>query len=92
MADGSAIEPQVVKMYFKSIQSLLGVFKGDKVTDMLGIMSPLLKNITKGATLKFLFLMLTLTKTMPNYNPEDDWNKYLNVKLSLSLIPGTVYH
>ncbi len=86
MADGTTIQPQLVKMYFKSIQSLLGVFKGDKTTDMLGILSPLLKNICKGATLKFLFLMLTLTKTMPNYNPEDDWNKYLKVKLSLSLI------
>ena len=86
MADGSKFEPKVVKMYFKSIKSLLGVFKGDKMTDMLGIMGPLFKNITNGLTLNFLFLMLTLMKTMPNYVPKDDKDRYMKVKLSLSLI------
>ena len=89
LADGSKDESlQVVKMYFKSIPSLLGVFKGNNPTEMLGIVAPLLKNIFKPATLKFLFLMLTLTKTMPNFTPGVDqpWEQYLKVKLSLFLI------
>lgn len=89
MADGKKYEDlKVVKMYFKSIKSLLGVFKGSSPAEMLGIVSPLLKNIVNPVTLKFLFLMLTLTKTMPNYLPDDTqpWEQYLKVKLSLYLI------
>lgn len=89
MADGSKYEGlKVTKMHFKSIKSLLGVFKGNSPLEMLGIVAPLLKNIAKPATLKFLFLMLTLMKTMPNFVPEADqpWEQYLKVKLSLYLI------
>lgn len=89
MADGSKNDTlKVVKMYFKSIKSLLGVFKGSSPAEMLGIVSPLLKNILNPVTLKFLFLMLTLTKTMPNYVPDKSqpWEQYLKVKLSLYLI------
>ncbi len=89
MADGSKDESiKVVKMYFKSIPSLLGVFKGNSPLEMLGIVSPLLKNIANPVTFKFLFLMLTLTKTMPNFVPTEDqpWEQYLKVKLSLFLI------
>ena len=49
---------QFVNLQFKSIKSLLGVFKGNSPLEMLGIVAPLLKNITKKATLPFLFLML----------------------------------
>ena len=89
MKDGSKYDGlKVVKMYFKSIPSLLGVFKGSSPVEMLGIVSPLLKNIFNPVTLKFLFLMLTLTKTMPSFNPGTDqpWEQYLKVKLSLFLI------
>lgn len=89
MADGSKKEDlKVTKMYFKSIKSLLGVFKGNSPLEMLGIVAPLVKNIFKPATLKFLFLMLMLMKTMPNVVPEKDqpWEQYLKVKLSLYLI------
>ncbi|MCQ2409773.1 MAG: hypothetical protein MJ068_04445 [Clostridia bacterium] len=86
--DGKALKLKVTKFYFKSIKSLLGVFKGDTPLDMLGIVGPLLKNIAKPATLKFLFLMLTLMKTMPNVQPttEQPFEQYLKVKLSLYLI------
>lgn len=89
MADGSQYKGlKVTKFYFKSIKSLLGVFKGDKTTDMLGIVGPLLKNIFKPATLKFLFLMLMLMKTMPDCLPTQDqpWEQFIKVKLSLTLI------
>ena len=89
MADGSKKDDlKVVKMYFKSIPSLLGVFKGSSPLEMLGIVSPLLKNIFNPVTMKFLFLMLTLTKTMPSFTPGKDqpWEQYLKVKLSLFLI------
>ena len=89
MADGSKYDGlKVVKMYFKSIKSLLGVFKGSSPAEMLGIVSPLLKNILNPVTLKFLFLMLTLTKTMPSFTPDKSqpWEQYLKVKLSLYLI------
>lgn len=89
MADGTKLDNlKVVKMYFKSIESLLGVFKGNSPLEMLGIVSPLIKNIFNPVTLKFLFLMLTLTKTMPNYVPDESqpWEQYLKVKLSLYLI------
>ena len=89
MEDGSKKEDlKVVKMYFKSIPSLLGVFKGSSPVEMLGIVSPLLKNIFNPVTMKFLFLMLTLTKTMPSFTPGTDqpWEQYLKVKLSLYLI------
>jgi len=89
MADGSKFEGlKVSKFYFKSIKSLLGVFKGDSPLEMLGIVSPLLKNIAKPATLKFLFMMLELMKTMPNCQPTADqpWDQYIKVKLSLNLI------
>ena len=89
MADGSKAEDiKVVKMYFKSIKSLLGVFKGSSPLEMLGIVSPLVKNILNPVTMKFLFLMLTLTKTMPTFTPDKSqpWEQYLKVKLSLYLI------
>lgn len=89
MADGSENSSlKVVKMYFKSIKSLLGVFKGSSPVEMLGILSPLLKNITNPVTLKFLMLMLSLTKTMPSFVPTADqpFEQYLKVKLSLYLI------
>lgn len=89
MKDGSKYDGlKVVKMYFKSIKSLLGVFKGSSPAEMLGIVSPLLKNILNPVTLKFLFLMLTLTKTMPSFTPDKSqpWEQYLKVKLSLYLI------
>ncbi len=78
-----------IDMHFKSIKSLLGVFQGKKVTDMLGIVAPLLKNLfTRKGTLKFLFLMLTLTKTMPKFLPttKQPLEQYLKVKMSLYLI------
>ena len=79
---------QVVTLAFKSIKSLLGVFKGNSPVEMLGIVAPLLKNIFKKATLPFLFLMLSLTKMMPNFNPGTDqpWEQYLKVKMSLYMI------
>lgn len=89
MADGSKYEGlKVTKMYFKSIKSLLGVFKGNSPLEMLGIVAPLLKNIAKPATLKFIFLMLMLMKTMPNFTPDisQPWEQYIKVKLSLYLI------
>ncbi len=89
MADGSKYDGlQVTQFYFKSIKSLLGVFKGNSPLEMLGIVAPLLKNIAKPATLKFLFLMLMLMKTMPNFVPTADqpWEQYIKVKLSLYLI------
>ena len=77
-----------VKLEFKSIKSLLGVFKGNSPLEMLGIVMPLIKNITKKAMLPFLFLMLSLTKMMPNNNPTDKepWEQYLKVKMSLYMI------
>ncbi len=89
MADGSKLDTlKVVKFYFKSIPSLLGVFKGNNPLEMLGIVAPLVKNILNPLTLKFTFLMLMLMKTMPNYKPGADqaWEQYLKVKLSLYLI------
>jgi hypothetical protein len=89
LADGSDYDAlKVVKMYFKSIKSLLGVFKGSSPAEMLGIVSPLLKNITNPVTLKFLFLMLSLTKTMPSFVPtvKEPFEQYIKVKLSLYLI------
>lgn len=79
---------EIIDMHFSSIKSLLGVFKGKKVTDMLGIVKPLLKNIFKKGTLPFLFLMLSLTKTMPSFLPTADepLEQYLKVKMSLYLI------
>lgn len=89
MADGTQCKClKVTKFYFKSIKSLLGVFKGDSPLEMLGIVAPLVKNIAKPATLKFLFLMLMLMKTMPNFipGPDQPWEQYIKVKLSLCLI------
>lgn len=89
MADGTQYKDlKVTKFYFKSIKSLLGVFKGDSPLEMTGIVAPLLKNIAKPATLKFLFMMLELMKTMPNCLPTLDqpWEQYIKVKLSLNLI------
>lgn len=79
---------ELVNLEFKSIKSLLGVFKGNSPIEMLGIVAPLLKNIFKKSTLKFLFLMLTLTKMMPNNNPgiDEPWEQYLKVKMSLYMI------
>ncbi len=89
MKDGSKKEDlKVCKMYFKSIKSLLGVFKGNSPLEMLGIFAPLIKNAFNPITFKFLFLMLMLTKTMPNFVPTDSnpWEQYIKVKLSLVLI------
>ncbi len=86
--DGRFEGIEYINFEFKSIKSLLGVFKGNTPFEMLGIVAPLLKNITKKATLPFLFLMLTLTKMMPSNNPsdKDPWEQYLKVKMSLYMI------
>ena len=70
--DGRYEGVEKITFAFKSIQSLLGVFKGNSPLEMLGIVAPLMKNIFKKATLPFLFLMLSLTKMMPNNNPGTD--------------------
>lgn len=82
----------LIKLEFKSIKSLLGVFKGNGIGDMLGIVPPLLKNIFKPGILKFLFLMLSLTKTMPSFNPgvDEPFEQYLKVKMSLYLITSAL--
>lgn len=87
--DGDA---QIIDMHFKSVKSLLGVFKGKKITDMLGIVKPLLSNIFKKGTLRFLFLMLSLTKTMPKFLPTEKQplEQYLKVKMSLYLITSAL--
>ncbi len=79
---------KVIKLHFKSIKSLLGVFKGTKMTDQLGIVMPVLKNLNKKETIPFILLMLTLTKMMPSYNPNigDPFGQYLKVKMSLYMI------
>lgn len=86
--DNRYADIEVINFEFKSIKSLLGVFKGNSPMEMLGIVAPLLKNIFKKATLKFLFLMLTMTKMMPSNNPGIDqpWEQYLKVKMSLYMI------
>jgi len=86
--DGSKKELPVSKYYFKSYKSILGVFKGNSPLEMLGIFGPIIKGLFKKATLKFLFLMLMLMKTMPNFVPTKDkaWEQYIKVKLSLVLI------
>ena len=86
--DGRFEGVEHILLEFKSIKSLLGVFKGNTPLEMLGIVMPLIKNITKKAMLPFLFLMLTLTKMMPNNNPSDQkpWEQYLKVKMSLYMI------
>lgn len=86
--DGRLEGVEYINFEFKSIKSLLGVFKGNTPLEMLGIVMPLIKNITKKATLPFLFLMLTLTKMMPSNNPsdKDPWEQYLKVKMSLYMI------
>ena len=86
--DGRLEGVEYINFEFKSIKSLLGVFKGNTPLEMLGIVMPLIKNITKKATLPFLFLMLTLTKMMPSNNPsdKDPWEHYLKVKMSLYMI------
>lgn len=78
----------VIDMAFPSIKSLLGVFKGNTPLDMLGIVKPLLKNMFKKGTFRFLFLMLNLMKMMPDYVPDasDPWGQYLKVKMSLYMI------
>ena len=78
----------VIDMAFPSIKSLLGVFKGNSPLDMLGIVKPLLKNMFKKGTFRFLFLMLNLMKMMPDYVPDasDPWGQYLKVKMSLYMI------
>lgn len=78
----------LINMEFPSIKSLLGVFKGTKPTDMLGIVKPLLKNLFKKGTLPFLFLMLELMKMMPSFVPDssDPWGQYEKVKMSIYMI------
>lgn len=92
LADGSDYSPTHIKMYFKSIKSVLGVFKGNSPTDMLGIMAPLFKNILKPGMLKFLFLMLELMKAMPSFTPGPDkpFEQYMKVKISLYLITAAM--
>lgn len=79
---------KVVKLHFKSIKSLLGVFKGTKITDQIGIVLPIIKNLNKKETIPFVLLMLSLTKMMPAYNPSvaDPFGQYLKVKMSLYMI------
>lgn len=92
LADGTQYSPKLTKMYFSSIKSLLGVFKGSSPLEMLGIMPVIFKNIANGNFWAFLFLMLTLTKTMPTFTPGADQpdEQYLKVKMSLYLITSAL--
>lgn len=78
----------IIKMHFKSIKSLLGVFKGNTPLDMLGIVPSVLKNMFKKGFFSFLFLMLSLMKMMPDFVPGVDqpFEQYLKVKMSLYMI------
>ena len=89
MEDGSKLESlEVINMHFKSIKALLGVFKGAKASDAMGILPCIFKNMSKKAFFPFLGLMMELTKTGPKFNPtaKDPLNQYLKVKMSLYLI------
>ncbi len=79
---------KTIKLHFTSIKSLLGVFKGTKITDQIGIVMPIIKNLTKKETIPFVFLMLSLTKMMPSFDPNigDPFGQYLKVKMSLYMI------
>lgn len=79
---------KVIKMHFKSIKSLLGVFKGNTPLEMLGIVPAVLKNMFKKGFFSFLFLMLSLMKMMPDFIPGADkpFEQYLKVKMSLYMI------
>ena len=79
---------QVMRFHFKDIKTFLGVLKGNGIGDMLGILPPVVKNITKKGALSFIFLLLSLTKMMPNFVPGEDqpFQQYLKVKMSLYLI------
>jgi hypothetical protein len=78
----------VMRFRFKSIKSFLGMLKGNNPTEMLGILPPVMKNLFKPACLSFIGLLLSLTKMMPNFQPEEDepFQQYLKVKMSLYLI------
>lgn len=78
----------VIKMHFKTIESLLGVFKGNTPLDMLGIIPSVFKNLFKKGFFAFLFLMLELMKMMPDFVPGDDkpHDQYMKVKMSLYMI------
>lgn len=89
MEDGSQLNSlEVINMHFKSIKALLGVFKGAKSSDAMGILPCIFKNMSKKSFFPFLGLMMELTKTGPKFNPsaKDPLNQYLKVKMSLYLI------
>lgn len=79
---------KVIKMHFKSVKSLLGVFKGNTPLDMLGIVPSVLKNMFKRGFFSFLFLMLSLMKMMPDFVPgaDEPFEQYMKVKMSLYMI------
>ncbi len=79
---------QVMRFHFKDIKTFLGVLKGNGIGDMLGILPPVLKNIFKKGILSFIGVLLSLTKMMPSFNPGPDqpFQQYLKVKMSLYLI------
>lgn len=83
---------KVANMHFKSIESFLGVLKGNAPTEMLGIVGPIVKNIVKPGFLNFVFLFLSLTKMMPDNVPEKDkpFEQYLKVKMSLYMITSAM--
>lgn len=86
--EGSFGDLKVIKMHFKSIESLLGVFKGNTPLDMLGIVPAVFKNLFKKGFFAFLSLMLELMKMMPDFVPtaEEPFDQYMKVKMSLYMI------
>ena len=86
--DGAFGDLKVIRMHFKSIKSLLGLFKGNTPLEMLGIVPSVLKNIFTRGFFSFLFLMLSLMKMMPDSVPGVDqpFEQYLKVKMSLYMI------
>ncbi|MDO5014593.1 MAG: hypothetical protein Q4E28_01375 [Clostridia bacterium] len=79
---------KVATLHFKTVESFLGVLKGNNPSEMLGIVPPIIKNIVKPGFLNFVFLFLSLTKMMPDNVPEKDkpFEQYLKVKMSLYMI------
>lgn len=79
---------KVIRMHFRSIGSMLGVFKGNTPLDMLGIVPAVIRNMFKKGFFSFLFLMLSLMKMMPDFVPGPDrpFEQYLKVKMSLYMI------
>ncbi|NLA10572.1 MAG: hypothetical protein GX883_00400 [Firmicutes bacterium] len=85
---GAFGEIKVIRMHFKSIESLLGVFKGNTPLEMMGIVPSVLKNMFTKGFFSFLFLMLSLMKMMPDFVPgvDEPFEQYLKVKMSLYMI------